>query len=138
MYWVARVGSALLIIGHRLDRSRTGARQAHSNGLQKFLQLRGTLVHVRGPDPPTKENGTYWPNPDPVKAVTTNSSHSSQQKGQPMTTAQRLLLETLAGHMALLQTTHPRKANSITAKRARLYVRAKLRGEAQARQRLAA
>jgi hypothetical protein len=54
-----------------------------------------------------------------------------------MTTAQRLLLETLAGHMALLQTTHPRKANTITAKRARLYVQAKLRSAAP-RQRLAA
>ena len=54
-----------------------------------------------------------------------------------MTTAQRLLLETLAGHMALLQTTHPRKANTLTAKRARLYVRARLRS-APPRQRLAA
>ena len=40
-------------------------------------------------------------------------------------------------HMALLQTTHPRKANTLTAKRARLYVRAKLRS-ALPRQRLAA
>jgi hypothetical protein len=44
-----------------------------------------------------------------------------------MTTAQRMLLETLSGHMALLQTTHPRKANSATAKRARKYVQMKLR-----------
>ena len=49
--------------------------------------------------------------------------------GRPnMTTAQRLLLETLTGHFALLQSTHPRKANSATAKRARKYVQMKLRG----------
>lgn len=44
-----------------------------------------------------------------------------------MTQAQRLLLETLAGHMALLQSAHPRKANTVCAKRARLYVRSMLR-----------
>jgi hypothetical protein len=55
-----------------------------------------------------------------------------------MTTAQRMLLETLSGHIALLQATHPRKANSATAKRARLYVQSKLRTAGQARPRLAA
>ena len=54
-----------------------------------------------------------------------------------MTHAQRLLLETLAGHLALLQTAHPRKANTATAKRARLYVQMKLRA-AQPRHRIAA
>ncbi|CAN5566835.1 hypothetical protein BH09PLA1_BH09PLA1_34040 [soil metagenome] len=54
-----------------------------------------------------------------------------------MTTAQRMLLETLSGHFQLLQSTHPRKANSATAKRARRYVQLKLR-TAQSRTRLAA
>ncbi|MBC8106065.1 MAG: hypothetical protein H7Z14_05710 [Anaerolineae bacterium] len=54
-----------------------------------------------------------------------------------MTTAQRMLLETLSGHFALLQSTYPRKANSATAKRARRYVQAKLRST-QSRTRLAA
>lgn len=44
-----------------------------------------------------------------------------------MTLAQKQLLETLTGHLALLQATHPRKAASRTAKRARQYVQAKLR-----------
>jgi len=44
-----------------------------------------------------------------------------------MTAAQRMLLETLSGHIALLQSTYPRKANSATAKRARKYVQMKLR-----------
>jgi hypothetical protein len=44
-----------------------------------------------------------------------------------MTLAQRLLLETLAGHFAWLQTAHPRKANSPRAKRARKCVRMRLR-----------
>jgi len=61
----------------------------------------------------------------------------SRSNGETMTHAQRLLLETLAGHMALLQTAHPRKANTATAKRARLYVQMKLR-TAQPRHRLAA
>ena len=54
-----------------------------------------------------------------------------------MTTAQRLLLETLTGHFQLLQSTYPRKANSATAKRARKFVQAKLRA-VQPRTRLAA
>lgn len=54
-----------------------------------------------------------------------------------MTTAQRMLLETLSGHIALLQSTYPRKANSATAKRARKFVQAKLRAS-QTRSRLAA
>lgn len=48
-----------------------------------------------------------------------------------------MLLETLSGHIALLQTAYPRKANSATAKRARKYVQMKLRA-APARTRLAA
>jgi hypothetical protein len=54
-----------------------------------------------------------------------------------MTAAQRMLLETLSGHIALLQSAHPRKANSATAKRARKYVQMKLRAP-QPRTRLAA
>lgn len=49
--------------------------------------------------------------------------------GENMSNAQRMLFETLAGHLALLQTAHPRKANSATAKRARKYVQMRLRSE---------
>ena len=55
-----------------------------------------------------------------------------------MTTAQRMLLETLAGHLALLQHADPRKANSATARRAKKYVSLKLRSEKQRTGRLAA
>lgn len=41
--------------------------------------------------------------------------------------AQRLLLETLAGHFAWLQSAHPEKANSRKAKRARKCVQMRLR-----------
>lgn len=44
-----------------------------------------------------------------------------------MTTAQRLLLETLAGHFAVLQSNCPQKANTRTARRAMQYVRQRLR-----------
>ena len=50
-----------------------------------------------------------------------------------MTHAQRMLLETLAGHFAWLQSAHPQKANSRCAKRARRCVKMRLR-EAQSRQ----
>lgn len=39
----------------------------------------------------------------------------------------RMLLETLAGHLALLKHTFPRKASSATAKRAQEYVVKSLR-----------
>jgi hypothetical protein len=54
-----------------------------------------------------------------------------------MTTAQRLLLETLSGHFALLQANCPQKANTPTAKRAKRFVEMRLR-EVKSRPRLAA
>jgi len=39
-------------------------------------------------------------------------------RGANMTDGRRLLLETLSGHLALLKAAHPRKAATITAKRA--------------------
>jgi hypothetical protein len=50
-----------------------------------------------------------------------------------MTESRKLLLETLAGHLALLASAHPRKANSQTARRARRYVQMSLRGQAPRR-----
>ena len=44
-----------------------------------------------------------------------------------MTIAQKMLLETLAGHIALLEASHPRKAASATARRAKRCVTARLR-----------
>lgn len=55
-----------------------------------------------------------------------------------MSVAQRLLLETLAGHFAVLESNCPRKAKTQAAKRAKRYVLAKLRHEAPSRLRLAA
>jgi len=45
-----------------------------------------------------------------------------------MTDGRRMLLETLAGHFALLKTHHPRKANTATAKKAHSYIIKSLRG----------
>ena len=44
-----------------------------------------------------------------------------------MSDGRRMLLETLAGHFALLKTAHPRKAASVTAQRAQRYVQTSLR-----------
>jgi hypothetical protein len=44
-----------------------------------------------------------------------------------MTNARKMLLETLAGHIALLQSSHPEKANTIVAKRAEQYVKSSLK-----------
>ena len=54
-----------------------------------------------------------------------------------MTAAQKLLLETLTGHFALLESAYPKKARTQTAKKARQYVQMKLR-QCNSRQRLAA
>ena len=51
---------------------------------------------------------------------------------------QRLFLETLAGHLALLETHHPRKAASQCSKRAKRYVESHLRTCTNTRRRLAA
>jgi hypothetical protein len=58
-------------------------------------------------------------------------------KGTELTLGQKLLLETLAGHIALLETTYPRKAKCAAARRAKQCVMAKLR-HCQTRTRLAA
>jgi hypothetical protein len=48
-------------------------------------------------------------------------------KGSEISVGQRLLLETLAGHLALLQTAYPRKAKCATARRAKQCVMSRLR-----------
>jgi hypothetical protein len=56
--------------------------------------------------------------------------HASKQTGSAasdLTTAQKLLLETLAGHFAWLEAAHPRKARSAAARKAKSCVIAKLR-----------
>ncbi len=53
-----------------------------------------------------------------------------------MTDGRRMLLETLAGHFALLKDAHPRKAKTETAKRAHRYISKSLR-ETSARKRAA-
>ena len=55
-----------------------------------------------------------------------------------MTQAQRLLLETISGHLALLETNCPRKAATLTAKRAKKCVTMRLRECNKSRVRLAA
>jgi hypothetical protein len=44
-----------------------------------------------------------------------------------MTEARKMLMESLAGHLALLQSSHPRKANTLVAKRAKQCVSYSLR-----------
>lgn len=44
-----------------------------------------------------------------------------------MTDGRRMLLETLAGHFALLKSAHPRKAATATAKKAQRYIVKSLR-----------
>ena len=58
-------------------------------------------------------------------------------KGTEMTLGQKLLLETLAGHIALLETTYPRKAKCLATRRAKQCIMAKLR-HCNSRTRLAA
>ena len=52
---------------------------------------------------------------------------ASADMGADMSDGRRMLLETLAGHLALLKTAHPRKANTATAKKAQRYVTRTLR-----------
>jgi hypothetical protein len=54
-----------------------------------------------------------------------------------MTLGQKLLLETLAGHIALLETTYPRKAKCAATRRAKQCIMSKLR-HCNSRTRLAA
>ena len=54
--------------------------------------------------------------------------HTSMKlDGADMTVGQKLLLQTLAGHFAWLESAHPRKARSATARKAKLCVMSKLR-----------
>jgi hypothetical protein len=55
-----------------------------------------------------------------------------------MTLQRKLLLETLQGHIALLGSTHPRKASSPVVKRTRIYVDSILRPRASHGKRAAA
>ena len=48
-------------------------------------------------------------------------------KGSELSIGERLLLETLAGHIALLESAHPRKAKCAATRRAKQCVMAKLR-----------
>ena len=48
-------------------------------------------------------------------------------KGTELTLGQKLLLETLAGHIALLETTYPQKAKLAATRRAKQCVMSKLR-----------
>ena len=48
-------------------------------------------------------------------------------KGHEMTNAQKMLLQTLAGHFAWLESAHPRKAHRATARKAKQCVIARLR-----------
>ena len=62
---------------------------------------------------------------------------SRPTKGLDMSNQQKLLLETLAGHFAWLESAHPRKAHSAAARKAKQCVIARLR-ICNSRQRLAA
>jgi hypothetical protein len=59
------------------------------------------------------------------------------EKGSELTLGQKLLLETLAGHIALLESTHPRKAKCAATRRAKQCVMSRLR-ECNSRTRMAA
>jgi hypothetical protein len=50
-----------------------------------------------------------------------------------MTDGRRMLLETLAGHFALLKTAHPRKAKTATAQKAHNYIVKSLKDSARKR-----
>jgi hypothetical protein len=59
-------------------------------------------------------------------------------KASELTLGQRLLLESLAGHIALLETTHPRKAKCAATRRAKICVMSRLRDSHARSTRLAA
>jgi hypothetical protein len=56
-----------------------------------------------------------------------NSAHESGLKETEMSIAQKLLLETLAGHFALLEANCPKKAQTQRAKKAKECVMRRLR-----------
>ena len=55
-----------------------------------------------------------------------------------MTTERKMLYQTLAGHFALLETAHPRKAATAVARKAQRHVKLTLRREGQTPRRQAA
>jgi len=55
-----------------------------------------------------------------------------------MTTERKMLYQTLVGHFALLENTHPRKAATQVARKARRHVKLSLRREEQSPRRQAA
>jgi len=56
------------------------------------------------------------------------SHHIATKSGSAdITITEKLLLQTLAGHFAWLESAHPRKAHSATARKAKQCVMAKLR-----------
>ena len=59
----------------------------------------------------------------------THATHATYaaQAGQAMTDGRRMLLESLSGHLALLKASHPRKAATLTAKRAQRAITLSLR-----------
>jgi hypothetical protein len=59
------------------------------------------------------DNGKWWARP--------------LLKEQIMSSGRKMLLESLAGHLALLESAYPRKASSLVARKARRYVRLSLR-----------
>jgi hypothetical protein len=52
-----------------------------------------------------------------------------QHKGAAMTPARKMLLESLVGHLALLEKANPRKAASPVARRTKQFVRMSLRDQ---------
>lgn len=55
-----------------------------------------------------------------------------------MSHGRKMLLETLAGHLALLETAYPRKANTQVARRTNRYVKAWLKRQDGSQRRAAA
>lgn len=54
-----------------------------------------------------------------------------------MTTSRKMLLETIIGHLDLLETAHPRRASSPLARKTKRYVRMSLRREGPSVKRVA-
>ena len=54
-----------------------------------------------------------------------------------MTVSRKMLLETLIGHLDLLESAHPRRASSTLARKTRRYVRMSLRREGPSAKRMA-
>src|SRR4051812_2954902 len=86
------------------------------------------FAHAQSDGQPTKT----------VKCKLAAEPRATKSETHVMTTAQRLLLETLTGHFALLQENCPQKAKTQTAMRAKRIVEMRLRAVKSRPQRLAA